>query len=534
MSHTQSYPGLENHVLMHHMAQKSIALPYAGLSPSDALWNLPAVSNKVKIIDKVGKFVTFELNEAQSLVWRKIEDTRYKNRKVRLLVLKARQQGISTLMALYDFQIASFHTGSRVMVMTHLDDTTSALFGMVQRFYETFPGAKQWLPTNSYSQKGLEFEGTRSLIKVATAGSATVGHGLTITHFHGSEVSRWPNMDLHLSGIMQAVPDAPDTSVVFESVANGRGDGWHRMWQDSVAGISEFDNIFVPWYMTSEYAKRPPADIEFNDEELVIANRFNLDDWQMYWRRTKILNDFSGNASAFAQMYPSFADEAFARSGNSLIKLEQIEKARARVVDGGGNKLAGYDPAGGGKDRGCLVRRQGNKAYGIQYNKEPDAMAQAGMLAKVIQAEGIRMMFIDSTGASMGRAIVDRLRELGFTDRVTGVGFSESADDSNAYINKRAEIWYRMAEWFGGNVSCPDDDAFEQDCLAPNEIDTDSNNRRKVESKKDMLKRGIRSPDGGDALAMTFAYRVADQEVAQMKKVLGLTTGLKQRQRVAH
>jgi hypothetical protein len=162
-------------------------------------------------------------------------------------------------------------------------------------------------------------------------------------------------------------------------------------------------------------------------------------------------------------------------------------------------------------------------------------MVQAGMLARTIVDEGIRMLFIDTTGASLGRAIYDRLRELGFSDRVSAVGFSESADDSEAYINKRAEIWYRMLEWFKGSVTCPNDEAFEQDCVAPNEIDTDSNNRRKVESKKDMAKRGIRSPDGGDALAMTFAYKVADQEVQHMKKVLGLSTGrINKRTKVTH
>jgi hypothetical protein len=295
-------------------APTGVNLPFGGLKPNEALWNLPMVAHKVKIIDKVGKFVTYELNEAQAVIWRQLEKIRFHDKKIRLLVLKARQQGISTLIALFDFQIAAFHTGSRVMVMTHLDDTTAALFGMVQRYYETFPGAAQWLPTKTYSQKGLEFEGTRSLIKCATAGSATVGHGLTITHFHGSEVSRWPNMDLHLSGIMQAVPDAPDTSVIFESVANARGDGWHRMWQDSVAGISEFRNIFVPWFLTSEYAKRPPEGTEFDDAETKYANRYNLDDWQMYWRRIKINQDFTGNASMFGQMYPANADEAFART----------------------------------------------------------------------------------------------------------------------------------------------------------------------------------------------------------------------------
>jgi hypothetical protein len=500
-------------------------LPFAGMNPQDAMWNLPALGTKVKILDKGGRFIPFVINDAQRKVWAKMEKVRFEKKRTRLLVLKARQQGISTVIALDDFQKAAFHSGSRVQVMTHLDDTTSALYGMIQRYYDTFPGSSRWLPTTSYSQKGLEFKNSQSIVKVATAGSATVGHGLTITNFHGSEVSRWSNMDLHLSGIMQAVPDTPGSSVILESVANGRGDGWHKLWQGGVAGINDFDTVFVPWFLTSEYASVPAPDIEFDDAEIKYAHRFGLDDWQMAWRRRKILNDFDGNASKFAQMYPASADEAFARSSNSLISATKIEEAFKRIVDGRGNILAGYDPAGGGKDRGCLIRRQGNKAYNTQYNKEPDAMVQAGMLAKVLSTERIRMLFIDATGASLGRAIVNRLHELGFTDRVTAVGFADSADEEDAYINKRVEIWYRMKEWFGGNVSCQNDSALEQDLLAPNEIDNDSNNRRRVESKKDMAKRGIRSPDGGDALALTFSYTVADPEVVNMARSLGLGAG---------
>jgi hypothetical protein len=514
---------------------QAINLPFGGMSPQEALWDLPKLAHRVKILSKVGKFVTFELNEAQSIIWREIERIRYHDKKVRLLCLKARQQGISTLIALYDFQIAAFHQGSRTVILTHLEDTTAALFGMVQRMYDTFPGAQQWLPTKTYSAKGLEFEGTQSLIKCATAGSATVGHGLTITNFHGSEVSRWPNAELHMSGIMQAVPDAPGTSIIFESVANANGDSWHRMWQDSVAGISEFRNIFVPWFLTSEYAKQPPAGTEFNDDEIKYANRYNLDDWQMYWRRIKINQDFAANPAMFGQMYPANADEAFARTTASLIPYDDIEKAQNRNTTGTGPLLAGYDPAGGGKDRGCLVRRQGLRAWGVTYNKEPDAMVQTGMLARIIVDEGVRMMFIDCTGASVGRAIYNRLCELGFTDRVSAVGFAESADQDSAYINKRAEIWYRMKEWFTGNVSIPKDKAFEQDLMAPNRIDPDSANRNKVESKKDMAKRGIRSPDGGDALALTFAFKVADREVAEMAKVLGIGHGrVNKRKMVPH
>jgi hypothetical protein len=496
-----------------------MSLPFGGLSPRDSLWNLQAVGSKVKVLTKNGKLVTFELNEAQTIVWNAIQKIRYEKKKIRALILKARQQGISTLICLFDFQVASFHMGTRVQVMTHLDDTTAALFGMIKRYYDTFPDAAEWMPTTKNSEKGLGFENTDSLIKVATAGSATVGHGLTITHFHGSEVSRWPNMDAHMSGILQAVSEEDGTSVILESAAKERGDGWHGMWQDAVAGLSDFTPIFVPWFVTSEYARRPPDEVEFNTQEIEYAARYGLDDWQMYWRQRKIATDFKGSAMAFGQMYPACPADAFMRVGNSFIKQQLVYDARARVAKENGPLIYGYDPAGGGKDRGAMIKRKGSRAYGLEYNKEPDALVQAGMLATYARYEKPKAIFVDATGASLGGAIVSRLRELGFNN-VHGVQFSGKADEDEKYFNKRAEMWCRMRDWMPLG-SIPDDEALEQDLVAPDDIARDSHNRERLESKQDMKKRGIRSPDGGDALALTFAYHIEHEDTVALAKQLG-------------
>ncbi len=110
--------------------------------------------------------------------------------------------------------------------------------------------------------------------------------------------------------------------------------------------------------------------------------------------------------------------------------------------------------------------------------------------------------FIDEGG--VGGGPVDILREDGFP--VRGVNFSSSPDDAEVYPYKREEMWGRMAKWLEEGALC-DDRALEEDLVSPT-YSIDVKGRRKLESKKDMKKRGCASPDAADAYALTFAYRV--------------------------
>lgn len=115
-------------------------------------------------------------------------------------------------------------------------------------------------------------------------------------------------------------------------------------------------------------------------------------------------------------------------------------------------------------------------------------------------------VFVDEGG--VGGGPVDVLREDGFP--VRGVNFSESPDDKERYPGKREEMWSRMAEWLKEG-SIPNDRDLKEDLVSPT-YEFDVHGRKKLESKKDMKKRGLRSPDAADALALTFAYRVNEYE----------------------
>ena len=123
------------------------------------------------------------------------------------------------------------------------------------------------------------------------------------------------------------------------------------------------------------------------------------------------------------------------------------------------------------------------------------------------------MMFIDIGG--IGAGVYDRLVELGFGDRVTAVNFGGSATDDRKYFNKRCEMWGEMAEWIHDDITpcIPDDDRLHGDLTSARGDQFSSNGQLKLDKKEVIKKTLRRSPDDGDALALTFAEPVAADDI---------------------
>ena len=136
-------------------------------------------------------------------------------------------------------------------------------------------------------------------------------------------------------------------------------------------------------------------------------------------------------------------------------------------------------------------------------------MEVAGMVARIIVKEEPARVFVDVGG--LGAGVVDRLRELGYGNRVEAVNFGSKALDPDKYKNKRAECWSLMNDWLRElPVSIPDDDSLHADLMAPG-YKYDSNSRLQLEDKDDIKRRGLASPDEADALALTFASPVSSE-----------------------
>ncbi|MFQ6309914.1 hypothetical protein [Lysobacter capsici] len=466
---------------------------------------------------KSGKTVPFRFNRAQAYIHAKLEEQRTRLGRVRALILKGRQQGCSTYVAARYYRRTTLSSGIRTFILTHEDAATQNLFEMVNRYHEHCPEGVQ-PSTGAANAKELFFDRLDSGYKVGTAGTKGVGRSSTIQLFHGSEVAFWPHADTHAAGVLQAVPDEPDTEVILESTANGLGNLFHQKWADAERGIGDFIAIFVPWFWQDEYRKNVPDGFAKTDEETKYAAAYGLSDEQIAWRRNKIAE--LKDPTLFKQEYPATAAEAFQMSGHdSFIKPALVAAARSATHEPSGPLVIGFDPARFGDDDSALARRRGRKIPSTERKSKLTTMEGAGWIKQVIDTEKPARVFIDVGGLGVG--IYDRLVEMGYGEIVVAVNFGGApleppkVDEQGREIgggpaNRRAEMWMASRDWLGqeGGVDIPDTDSLQSDACAPG-YKYDSNSRVLIEKKEDMRRRGVKSPDEWDAVVLTFAEPVA-------------------------
>lgn len=461
-----------------------------------------------------------KLNAAQRYVHSKLEEQKQKTGKVRALVLKGRQQGMSTYIGGRFYWRVTHGRGIRCFILTHEQEATNNLFAMVERYHDHCPPLMK-PQTGASNAKELYFDKLESGYAVGTAGTKAVGRSQTIQLFHGSEVAFWPNAPTHFAGVVQAVPDLPGTEIILESTANGVGGEFHERWQNAEAGIGDYIAIFVPWFWQEEYRRAAPPDFELDDEEQEYMTAHGLELEQMAWRRNKIAE--LKDPLLFKQEYPATAAEAFQMSGHDgFIKPEVVVKARKAKLEGIGPLIIGADPSRFGNDRFSLAWRKGRKVSKIESRGKLDNVAGANWIKQVIDADKPARVFIDVGG--VGAGVYDILNSWGapYSKIVVPIDFSGSPQEPDILLpdgeirpgpyNRRAEMWMRSRDWLTepGGADIPDSDSLQADACAPG-YKYNANSYLLIESKEHMRDvRKIRSPDEWDAVALTFAEPVSD------------------------
>lgn len=462
----------------------------------------------LKVKDKNGDIKPFVWNRAQRHIHAALEEQRARLGMVRALLLKARQQGGSTLIAARFYHRCTTYFGKSAFIVAHEQKATDNLYSMVKRYHEHNPIAPSTGATNA---KELIFDVLDGGYKLATAGTQDVGRSNTAQLLHGSEVAFWANMQMHLAGIGNTIADVRGngSEIILESTANGTGNAFHAMWQDAEAGKGDYIAIFTPWFWSDEYRAPVREDLHLSPEDVEYQNAYGLDLQQMQFRANKIASYGDGFAWLFDQEYPATAALAFqSPTKNPLINPSRVMAAvNSSYREMNAPLVIGCDPAGDGDndaDRTAIAFRRGRVCFRIEYHEKLSAMQIAGKLAEYWRDLRPDAIFIDKGG--LGAGIYDRLIELSVP--VIGVNNAERARDAERYENRRAEQWWLMQEWFA-DAPCriPNDPALISDLCAP-QPDVSSNGRKLLEKKEKLKKRGIRSPDGGDALALTFAEPV--------------------------
>lgn len=317
--------------------------------------------NNLKVRTKPGKLVNFNLNEVQLAVEEIEKDIINSGRLIRIYILKARQEGISTWSTGKFFWKVTTSSNKSAVIVTHEPAATRNLFDMQKRYYKHLePEFKPQDKRNNV--KLLQFNndddtGLDSSIGVATAGVKDFGSSQTINFLHISELAKWPReneSDLLLS-LFQCVPRVKDSAVIIESTAKGASGEFYKgfnacrfqytlycenkkvKWKmtinENASKASSYSSIFIPWFVLSEYREPVDKDFLLTKEEEIISKKFYLDNEQLSWYRSILVDECKRDENKRDQEYPMTAKSAFVGSGSPAFNIHRVTKLMQDCID---------------------------------------------------------------------------------------------------------------------------------------------------------------------------------------------------------
>jgi hypothetical protein len=304
---------------------------------SDPMWR---IENLYKIIvkgsdDDSGLVTQFKPNRAQR---RFISRLHHRN-----IILKARQLGFTTLIAIIWLDHALFNSNSRCGIIAHDREAAEVIFRDKVKFaYDNLPAElRAAMPLARDSATELLFAHNNSSVRVATSMRSGTIHRLHISEF-GKICARYPEKAKEV--ITGSIPAVPLNGItIIESTAEGAEGEFHDMTQraraieDQGRPLTERDYRFhfFPWWgdesyrMATDNVLLTPKDHEYFDR-IEVAEQCKLDDQQRAWYVATRDTDFAGSAERMWQEYPSTPKEAFQVSTEGCYYTDQLTQARKK------------------------------------------------------------------------------------------------------------------------------------------------------------------------------------------------------------
>ena len=302
----------------------------------------------VTIKDKLsGRNVPFVLNRPQRRLLGVMESQRVAGRPVRIILLKARQWGGSTLVQMYMawMQLVR-HTGWNSLICGHLHVTSKSIKRMYNLLLRHYPrelldgedGAKPRF-TKLEGQPNVQQLAARDcLVLTGSSRSEDAVRGYDIAMAHLSEVAYWQASAMHspddlVRSVCGSIALTAETIVVLESTANGVGDYFHDEWLRAQQGRSDKEAVFVPWHEIGIYTL-PVDDAEAlwlsmdEYERTLWADGCTLEQINWYHHKRR---EYRTHQLMMAE-YPSNASEAFSTSGNNPFPREHLDRMEAGCI----------------------------------------------------------------------------------------------------------------------------------------------------------------------------------------------------------
>lgn len=317
--------------------------------------------------DNLSAEMKFVLNRPQRQTLAKLENMRLKNKPIRMIILKARQWGGSTLVQMYMAWLQLVHQeGLNSAIVAHQANSAMNIRSMYARMLKKYPPSLLGLPSSpqlqltphggsrtdvTISQGKQQVYDVKISIGSMQSPEAIRGEDIALAHF--SEVGLWKQTEGRtpedvIQAISSAILEAPLTMDVMESTAKGENNLFHHEWLDAKEGNSKRVPVFVPWFEIELYSK-PFANAEkraefagwlWENKEVTTAKNVRSEsgaylyglwvkgasleaiNWYIDKRKAYRSHD------AMASEFPSDDLEAFAHSGQRVFDADKVELLR--------------------------------------------------------------------------------------------------------------------------------------------------------------------------------------------------------------
>lgn len=288
--------------------------------------------------------IPFVLNAPQRRVLAILEEDRLAERPIRVIMLKARQWGGSTLVLMYmAWMQCCLYNNWHSLICAHVKQASANILGMYSKVLAAYP-KELW--TGDQDPKFAPFERSTNIREIQGRGcrvtvSSSENHdalrGADYAMAHLSEVAFWADTpskspEDYVRAVCGAINSAPGTLIVMESTANGVGNYFHTEWMRAKQGESDKHAVFVPWHEIEIYRRA----VARREGEALVAS---LDDYERgLWEQGLDLEQIAwyhhkrremASAEAFRAEYPSDDIEAFAMSGCNVFPNEHVQRLRA-------------------------------------------------------------------------------------------------------------------------------------------------------------------------------------------------------------
>lgn len=282
------------------------------------------------------------------------EELLIQQRPLRLVILKSRQLGCTTLiLAVWLWLCLSFKNFRVLFIIDKNKHNKTKRHQMLQWCAQVEKKCPN-LPKISSKDEHFIIWDNSSMFMFESAEAPNPGTSEMLRGLQKSESPKWPEGRAQQvrESVQPGIPRAPLTMIVDESTAEGQGD-FYNTWMRAEAGKGGEDAvipIFFPWMLSHEYQSKPPRscyDVDYNfiyeneDKELhdqddgldrflneqEYSEKYSLTPEQTYWRRLKIKVDFEGNTGSFNQEYPTTAAHAFRKVGTGYFSKHALDKS---------------------------------------------------------------------------------------------------------------------------------------------------------------------------------------------------------------